>query len=174
MPNPVTNNMQVSNLPIRPCLEILLKIPGGPKTRQQLQIFMQGIADRFPCRWGDAYNYVERGNTTLINKARGLLAFNGLTLTSLSALRGSTSLTPGDGLIILGIALAVVSASILLITHFISHVGKIETYYTNKADYEYCVVLMVKRVKYIWLTAFISLVSIVAPTVGSVHKYFYP
>jgi hypothetical protein len=72
--------------------------------------------------WEAAYAYVDKANDRFLNKARGLLAFNGLTLAALRFGSGTSHVVPTWG-ILFGLGLAIVSAAILLITHFLINFG---------------------------------------------------
>src|SRR5262245_33137391 len=72
-------------LSLKPWTKLLLLIPGGPRSRTELQKLQDGVANRFEGQWEHAVEYINKRHDRFLNKARGLLTFDGLVLAALAA-----------------------------------------------------------------------------------------
>jgi hypothetical protein len=141
---------------------ILLCLGSGPRTQRQVQEFRETLAVRYQeanskIDWTKAHAYVERINDRFINKARGLLTCNGLTVTAIGTLYGA-NIPP---LLAWSILLAILSACTLLYSHFMINFHPIEIYGNAKSDYERYTIIIVTRSKYLTIAAIMSLCSII-------------
>jgi hypothetical protein len=72
-------------LSLKPWTKLLLLIPGGPRSKTELQKLQDDVANRFEGQWEHAVEYINKRHDRFLNKARGLLTFDGLVLAALSA-----------------------------------------------------------------------------------------
>jgi len=107
--------------------KLLLLIPDGPRSQAQLQNLQDDLANRFDGQWEHAVEYVNRLHDRFLNKARGLLTFDGLVLTALGAAYQQSHRIPA-GLILVGSVFAVLAASMLLLNQFSAHFGDLGKY----------------------------------------------
>ena len=151
------------------CAALLLKLGGGPKTTEEVEKFREIMAKRYlsaaarggSVDWSKPLAYMERVNDRLINKARGLLTFNGLTLTSLGVLKGLYAGVAHEQLLVaISVGLAVVSAIILLLSHFLVNFHSLPAYTSDKSDYEAYTLIVVQRIKWISIAATLSIASL--------------
>jgi hypothetical protein len=136
--------------------KLVLLIPfNGLNNQEQLQDFRDDLADRFQGKWETAFEYVIKSNDRIINKAIGLLAFDGLVIAALGIWRLESQVARSIG----GIC-AAASATILLVTHFIVSTGQPGDYKEAATDFSAFVVEIVRRAKYIFVAAVLSIASV--------------
>jgi hypothetical protein len=101
----------------------------GPRTKTDLDTLAGYIVQRYD--WEEALKYADSANNRFLNKARGLITFNGLTLAAISTLvRVEGTNAVNNTLTGFGIVMALLSAGILLWTHFLVDFGR------DLSDYE--------------------------------------
>ena len=144
--------------------KVLFLLGSGPKTEPQLIKFREHIVTRYD--WDQALKYINDTDTRFLNKARGLITFNGLTLTALSTLMrlGNGGLETADALwLTAGIIFTLVSAVILLLTHFLVDFGpSLDDYVHAKTEFPPHFMQVIKRAKWISIAAIFSLLSLVS------------
>lgn len=143
--------------------EFLLRFGGrrsGPRTKAELETLAGFILNRYD--WEDALKYVDGANNRLLNKARGLITFNGLTLAAISTLvRVEGVQAVNNALAGFGIIMALLSAGILLWTHFLVDFGReLSDYEDTPSEFRSYVVLVATRAKWIVITGFLSFLSL--------------
>jgi hypothetical protein len=112
-------------------------------------------------KWEKALDFVDKINTRFLNKARGLVTVNGLTLAAFSALL----IKPGiqtTWITVFGIAFAVLSTFFMLWTHFLVNWGKVEEYASDKAEFESYIPEIAAKAKWIGIAGILSIFSILA------------
>jgi hypothetical protein len=110
-----------------------------------------------------ALKFVEDTNTRFLNKARGLITFNGLTLATFGTLikaGGPTTQAIAPWVLTVGIGSTLVSAVILLWTHFLINFGPPAAYASDQAEFESYIVEVSKKAKWISIAGFLSFVSV--------------
>jgi hypothetical protein len=113
---------------------LLLCIPGGPKSTAELQGFLDEVAKRFEGQLEHAVEYVNKWNDRFLNKARGLLTFDGLMLAALGAVYRESHRIPGR-LILAGSMCAVAAAGIILLNQFLVNFGNLNKYKDAKKEW---------------------------------------
>jgi hypothetical protein len=159
--NPRERIAELSAIQLNRREKVLLLLGSGPKTEQQLIRFCEYIVMRYD--WDQALKYINETDTRFFNKARGLITFNGLTLTALSTLM---RLGKGASVDVLwlstGITFTLVSAVILLLTHFLVDFGpSLDEYQSAKTEFPPHFVQVIKRAKWISIAGIFSLLSLV-------------
>jgi hypothetical protein len=143
--------------------KVLFLLGSGPKTELQLIKFREHIVTRYD--WDQALKYLNDKDTRFLNKARGLITFNGLTLTALSTLMrlGNGARDTVDTLwLSTGITFTLVSAVILLLTHFLVDFGpSLDDYLRAKTEFPPHFIQVIKRAKWISIAGIFSLLSLV-------------
>lgn len=133
----------------------------GPVTIKQLEDLRRYILTRY--NFEDALKYADNANNRVLNKARGLITFNGLTLAVFGTMiKQQTSPTVVDKCLALaGIILALLSAVILLWKHFLVDFGpKLSDYAKTETEFDSYVIQVVSRIKWISITGFVSILSL--------------
>ena len=113
--------------------------------------------------WEEALKYADSANNRLLNKARELITFNGLTLAVFGTLTRLQNPDATDNhWTQAGIVLALASAVILLWTHFLVDFGpRLSDYADPKTEFDSYVVQVVMRGKWITVTGFLSFLSLI-------------
>jgi hypothetical protein len=133
MPEPPANSRHqvpaksLQPLSLKRWTKLLLWIPDGPRSQAQLQKLQDDLANRFEGQWEHAVEYVNKFHDRFLNKARGLLTFDGLVLTALGAAYQQNHRIPA-GLVLVGCACAVIAAGMLLLNSFSVHFGDLGKY----------------------------------------------
>jgi hypothetical protein len=139
---------------------LLLCIPGGPKSTAELQRFRDEVANRFEGQWEHAAEYVNRWNDRFLNKARGLLTFDGLMLAALGAVYRESHRIPAT-LILVGSMCALAAAGILLLNHFLVSFCDLNRYEDAKEEFPSDLTQLVLRAKSIVVADVLSLLAMV-------------
>jgi hypothetical protein len=122
----------------------------GPHSKAQLETLAGYIVQRYS--WEDALKYVDAANNRLLNKARGLITFNGLTLAAIGTLIRVEG-THAISFAAFGMVMALLSAGTLLWTHFLVDFGRELSDYENaEKEFRSYVVMIATRAKWIWIT----------------------
>jgi hypothetical protein len=137
-----------------------LCIPGGPKSTAELQRFRDDLANRFERQWEHAVEYVNKWNDRLLNKARGLLTFDGLMLAALGAVYRESHRIPAR-LILAGSMCAVAAAGILLLNQLLVNFGDLNRYEDPKREFPSVLTQLVLRAKTIVVADVLSLLAMV-------------
>ena len=138
--------------------KLLLLIPDGPRSQAQLQKLQDDLANRFEGQWEHAVAYVNKLHDRFLNKARGLLTFDGLVLTALGGVYQANHRIPA-GLVLVGCACAVIAASMLLLNQFSVHFGDLGKYEDATKELRARVVQIVLHGKGMCLAVMFSFVS---------------
>ena len=139
---------------------LVLCIPGGPKSTAELRRFRNDVANRFEGQWEQAVEYVNKWNDRFLNKARGLLTFDGLILAALGAVYRESHRIPAR-LILAGSMFAVAAAGILLLNHFLVNFGDLNRYEDAKTEFPSDLTQFVLRAKSIVVADVLSLLAMV-------------
>ena len=123
-----------------------------PPAKLQKEAFQGHLLARFDAKEG-IVEYIDRVLDRQINKANGLLAFNGLLFTALSVISSAAGSTPLS--IKVGGTLAL-AASIPLIPIFVVQFGGISAYQTPQKDFESKCKTIYRRTWGIDLSVFLS------------------
>jgi hypothetical protein len=117
---------------------LLLLIPGGPRSMEELREFGSAVAYRFAGQWEHALEYVNKSNDRLVNNARGLLTFNGLVLAALGTVYRESHIIP-PSLVLAGGVCAVIAAGMLLLTQFSVSLADGSRYRNAECEFPYSV-----------------------------------
>jgi hypothetical protein len=174
-----TPRQQLEALSLKLCTRFFLRMPGGgPRTQTTLQNFRDDIADRFKGEWERAVEYVNKSNDRFINKARGLLTFNGLILAALGTwykqteqISQTTQQIPQP--VIIGGICAIASATIILVSHFLVTVGDLDDYKYPEKEFSAYIVEIVIKAKFIFIAAVLSLASLLIPLAAFLFRHFH-
>jgi hypothetical protein len=138
--------------------KLLLWIPDGPRSQAQLQKLQDDLANRFEGQWEHAVEYVNRLHDRFLNKARGLLTFDGLVLTALGAAYQQNHQIPA-GLVLVGCVFAVIAASMLLLNQFSVHFGDLGKYQDATKELPARVVQIVMHGKSMFIAVMLSFLA---------------
>jgi hypothetical protein len=138
--------------------KLLLLIPGGPRSRTELQKLQDDLANRFGGHWEQAVEYINKWHDRFLNKARGLLAFNGLVLAALSAVYRESHRIPAK-LVLAGCACAVIAAGMLLINQCLVHFGDLGKYEDAKKEFPSSVIQIAVHGKSIVVAGILSFLA---------------
>ena len=117
-----------------PWTRLWLLIPGGPKSVTELRDLGAVLAHRFDRHWENALAYVDKSYDRLLNKARGLLTFDGLVLAALGTVyREGHGIPPS--LVLAGGVCAVIASGILLLTLFSVSIGDLSEYRNAESEF---------------------------------------
>jgi len=166
----VRPSQQLKPLSLKLCTKTLLLMPGGPVTEAKVQELRDLLADRFKKDWEKAVEYVNKSNDRFINKARGLLTFNGLILAALGNWYRETHQIPTS--VVVGGVCAIASATILLVTHFLVNFGDLDEYRSAEREFSPYVVEIIVKAKCVVLAGILSLASMLIPLAAFLHTYF--
>jgi hypothetical protein len=121
-------------LSLKRSTQFWLLVPGGPRSKAELQKLQDNIANRFAGQWEHAVDYVNKRHDRFLNKARGLLAFNGLVLAALGAVYRESHRIPAR-LVLAGCLFAVIAAGMLLLNQCLVHFGDLDKYEDAKKEF---------------------------------------
>jgi hypothetical protein len=156
-------------LALKLCERCLLLWPGsGPKTQEQLDDFRKVLVRRYT--WDKALKFADDTNNRFLNKARGLITFNGLTLATFGTLiksGGPVAQIMNPWLFLAGMLFTLLSALALLLTHFLINFGPTSEYVGDKEEFESYIVLVAKRAKWISIAGFLSIISLAVVSYAS-------
>ena len=138
---------------------LFLLAPGGPRSRAELEKFRDDVVNRFDGQWEHAVEYANKSNDRFLNKARGLLTFDGLVLTTLGAVYRESHRIPAN-LVLVGSACAVFAAGILLLNHFLINFGDLGDYDDAKKEFPSLLTGAVIKAKSIVVSGLLSLVAL--------------
>jgi uncharacterized membrane protein YidH (DUF202 family) len=113
--------------------KLLLLIPGGPRSKTELQKLQDRVANRFEGQWEQAVEYINKRHDRFLNKARGLLTFDGLVLAALTAVYRESHRIPAK-LVLAGSVCAVIAAGMLLLNQCLVHFGDLGKYEDAKKE----------------------------------------
>jgi hypothetical protein len=119
--------------------KLLFLIPGGPRSKTELQKLQDGVANRFEGQWEHAVDYINKRHDRFLNKARGLLTFDGLVLAALSAMYRESHRIP-TRLVLAGSVCAVIAAGMLLLNQCLVHFGNLDKYEDAKEEFRSSVI----------------------------------
>jgi hypothetical protein len=166
---------QLAPMRLALCTKILLTLGSGPKTERGWRTFREYLVRRYD--WERALKLADETNNRYLNKARGLITFNGLTLATigaLSRLEGAAAQFQKFCLVACIIG-AVLSAAILLIFLFLVNFGGgIEDYRSDKEEFEAYFLQIMRRTKWISIAGFLSLFSLVMLGMASYQWIYAP
>ena len=137
----------------------LLLVPAGPRSRVELQELGDDIANRFDARWENALDYVNKWTDRNLNRARGLLTFDGLVLTALGAVYRESHRIPAK-LVLAGSVCAVIAAGMLLLTLFAVNLGGFSKYGDAKAEFPPSVAQTIVNGKSVVAAGLLSLLAL--------------
>jgi hypothetical protein len=136
---------------------LLLWVPVGPRSKSELEKFRDDVANRFEEQWEHAVEYVNKSNDRFINKARGLLTFDGLVLTALAAVYRESHRIPAK-LVLAGCVFAAI-ASMLLLNLLMVNFGDLSKYEHAKKEFPPSVTAIVVHGKSIVVAGLLSLLA---------------
>jgi hypothetical protein len=139
--------------------KLLLLVPGGPRSKAELQKFRDDLANRFEGQWEHAIEYVNKSKDRFINKARGLLTFDGLVLAALASVYRESHRIPAK-LVLAGSVFAVIAASLLLLNQFLVNFGDLSKYEDAKKEFPPSVTDIVVNGKSIAVAGLLSLLAV--------------
>jgi hypothetical protein len=137
---------------------LLLLVPGGPKSKAELQKLQDDVANRFEGQWEHAVEYLNKRHDRLLNKARGLLTFDGLVLTALGTVYRESHMIPAR-LVLAGCVCAIIAAGILLLNQCLVHFDDLGKYENARNEFPSSVTQIVVHGKGNILAAVISFVA---------------
>jgi hypothetical protein len=138
--------------------KLLFLIPGGPRSKTELQKLQDGIANRFEGEWEHAVEYISKRHDRFLNKARGLLTFDGLVLAALSAVYRESHRIPAR-LVLAGCVCAVIAAGMLLLNECLVHFGDLGKYEDAKKEFPSSVFQIVVHGKSIVVASVLSFLA---------------
>ena len=139
--------------------KLLLLVPGGPRSKAELQKLRDDIANRFEGQWEHAVEYVNKSRDRFTNKARGLLTFDGLVLSALAAVYRESHRIPAR-LVLAGSVFAVIAAGTLLLNHLLVNFGDLSKYEDAKKEFPSSVMEIVVNGKSIVVACLLSLLAV--------------
>jgi hypothetical protein len=139
--------------------KLLLLVPGGPRSKAELQKLRDDVANRFGGQWEHAVEYVNKSKDRFTNKARGLLTFDGLVLAALGAVYRESHRIPAR-LVLAGSVFAAIAAGMLLLNQLSVKFGDISKYEDAKNEFHPSVAEIVVNGKSIMVAAFLSLLAL--------------
>lgn len=114
--------------------KLFLLVPGGPRSKPELQKFRDDVANRFAGQWEHALEYVNKSKDRFTNKARGLLTFDGLVLAALAAVYRESHRIPAR-LVLAGSVFAVIAAGMLLLNQLFVNFDALSNYEDAKKEF---------------------------------------
>jgi hypothetical protein len=150
--------LQPLSLPL--LTRLLSRIPGGPTSTAELQRLRDEVANRFEGQWEHVVEHVNKWNDRFLNKARGLLTFDGLVLVALAAVYPESHRIPAR-LVLAGTMCAVAAAGILLLNQLSVNFGDLNKYKDAKSEFPSDLTELVLRAKSIVVADMLSLLAMV-------------
>jgi hypothetical protein len=138
--------------------KLFLLVPGGPRSKSELQKFRDDVANRFEGQWEHAVEYVNKSKDRFTNKARGLLTFDGLVLTALAAVYRESHRIPAR-LVLAGSVFAVIAAGILLLNQLLVNFGDLSNYENAEKEFFQSVMDTVVNGKSLVVAGLLSLLA---------------
>jgi hypothetical protein len=138
--------------------KLLLLVPPGPRSEAQLQKLQDDVANRFEEQWEHAVEYVTKSKDRFVNKARGLLTFDGLVLSALAAVYREGHTIPAM-LVLTGSVFAAIAAAMLVLNHLLVNFGDLGKYEDAKKEFHPSVTDIVVNGKCIVVAGLLSLLA---------------
>jgi hypothetical protein len=145
-------------LSLKSWTKLVLLIPGGPRSKAELQKLQDDVANRFEGQWEHAVEYINTRHDRFLNKARGLLTFDGLVLAALSAVYRESHRIPAR-LVLAGCVCAVIAAGMLLLNLCLVHFGDLGKYEDAKKEFPSSVIQIAVHGKSIVVAGVLSFLA---------------